>query len=507
MSRLKNYASALGSSYLALAGQVVYTLASVPLAFQYLSRPEFALWGLTFQIAGYLALIDFGMAGVSRILIDYKDRKDDPAYGSVIQTSICVSVVQGLLIAACGTGLAFILGSLLRVPSNLEQDFVFLIIGQCALMAAGFVTRIFGFLLAAHQRQDILNYSQALQSLAGFGILWLGLALGQGVFSILWAQLCGFVLSTIVAIAWCLRLRLFPPRGRWGQPAWARFWELFAFGRDMFFYAIGGQLVTASQTILITRMLGLDSAAIWTVCTRTFALISMVVYRVFDFSCAALSEMIVRNETQRLSERFKSIVMVSGSLTVWAGFMFALCNQPFVSVWTNGRIGWNPLNDWLLAAWLLLNVLVRNHTGVIGLTKDFRFLRYIYFLEGIFFAAATLLVLGVAGITGMIVVSILASLLFSFPYSIWRTSGYFNVSWRTELGVWMAPAWRLFLLLLPVAVMLWLVTRTLPALWQFVVHAAVMGTVGGIAFWRWGLDPSLRNELRSRFFNRGAWGI
>jgi O-antigen/teichoic acid export membrane protein len=502
MSRLKNYASALGSSYIALAAHVVYTLASVPLAFRYLSKPEFALWGLTFQIAGYLALIDFGMASVSRILIDYKDRKDDAAYGSVIQTSVYVSVVQALLIAACGTGLAFVLGSLLRVPSHLEQDFVFLVVGQCVLLAASFVTRIFGFLLAAHQRVDILNYSQALQSLTTFGILWLGFELRQGVFSILWAQLCGFVLTTIISMSGCFRLGLFPRRGRWGQPSWPRFWEIFAFGRDMFFYAIGGQLVTASQTILITRTLGLDSAAIWTVCTRTFALVSMVVYRVFDYSCAALAEMIVRNETQRLSERFKSIVMVSGSLTVWAGFMFALCNQPFVSLWTNGQIRWNPLNDWLLAVWLLLSVLARSHAGVIGLTKDFRFLRFIYFLEGIFFVAAALLVLRAAGITGLIGVSIFASLSFSLPYSIWRTSRYFSVSSRQELGVWMLPVWRLFLLLLPVAGALWLVASRLPALGQFVLNAAVMGIVGGIAFWRWGLDSSLRNELRSRFFSR-----
>jgi len=33
------------------------------------------------QIAGYIALIDFGMGGASRILIDYKDQKGSGDYG------------------------------------------------------------------------------------------------------------------------------------------------------------------------------------------------------------------------------------------------------------------------------------------------------------------------------------------------------------------------------------------------------------------------------------------
>src|SRR2546423_14389169 len=117
MSRLKNFSRALTSGYVLLAANVIYTFVSVPLALHYLSKAEFGLWALTSQVAGYLTLLDLGMSGASRILIDYKDSKDQSDYGSVIQTTILVSFLQGILILAGGIVLAFGLGTVLGVPN------------------------------------------------------------------------------------------------------------------------------------------------------------------------------------------------------------------------------------------------------------------------------------------------------------------------------------------------------------------------------------------------------
>ena len=76
MSRLKRFTHALLSGYALLGVNVLFTLASVPLALHYLSTEEFGLWAVTSQIAGYIALMDFGLsAATSRILIDYKDHQ------------------------------------------------------------------------------------------------------------------------------------------------------------------------------------------------------------------------------------------------------------------------------------------------------------------------------------------------------------------------------------------------------------------------------------------------
>ena len=61
MSRIKRFAHSLVSGYVFLGANALYTLASVPLALHYLSKPEFGLWAVATQIAGYLMLIDFGL--------------------------------------------------------------------------------------------------------------------------------------------------------------------------------------------------------------------------------------------------------------------------------------------------------------------------------------------------------------------------------------------------------------------------------------------------------------
>src|SRR5262245_10355640 len=103
MSRLQRFAHALSSGYLLIVGNVIFTLVSVPLALHYLGPAQFGLWAVVTQLAAYLQLIDFGMAGsLSRILIDHKDDTTSSTCGAVIQTGFRVLAVQGFLIALIG---------------------------------------------------------------------------------------------------------------------------------------------------------------------------------------------------------------------------------------------------------------------------------------------------------------------------------------------------------------------------------------------------------------------
>src|SRR5262249_17046351 len=86
VSHLKYYANTLASGYALLAANSLYTLASVPLAFRYLTRAEYGLWATTSQVVMYLSCLDLGMnTSIGRVLVDHKDRKDLPEYGSVLQ--------------------------------------------------------------------------------------------------------------------------------------------------------------------------------------------------------------------------------------------------------------------------------------------------------------------------------------------------------------------------------------------------------------------------------------
>ena len=498
MSRAKRFAHSLVSGYLLLGTNMLYTLGSVPLALHYLNKPEFGLWALTAQIAGYVMLVDFGMGGsAARILIDYKDHQKPGEYGSLIQTSLLVGLSQGGLVLIAGTMLAFIIGPLLHIPSTLEQTFFWLVVGQCGITAFSFVTRIFLYLLTAHQRFDVSNYSGMVSFVGNYIMLWIGFSQGFGVFSMLWAQAAGATLTAVLNWWACHKLKFFPARGEWGQPTKEKFHELFAFGRDIFLYSVGSQLVNASQTLLLTRLVGLEAAAVWNVCTRTFIVLTQVIYRVFDFSTSALAEMMVRGERDRLVQRFREIVQLSANLAVAAGFIFATCNGTFVKVWTASKISWPAINDLLLAIWLLLCVGVHAHLGLVGQTKKFQFMRFLYFIEGTSFIVLNILLHQFESITMMLLLSIGCSLCFSFPYSLRRTRVYFGLSWG-ELARWHRETFVLALWIVPVALLTWWLTRNLPDLPCLALRFLVLGSWTGWAFLRYGLSASLRMEAARR---------
>ncbi len=346
------------------------------------------------------------------------------------------------------------------------------------------------------------NYTQIAAFLVNLGVMWLGFTQGQGVYSILWGQLASWFFTAVLTFVWCARLKFLPAAAYTGRPAWDRFYELLAYGWNVFLFLLGAQFINASQTIIIARMLGLEAAAVWSICTRSFSLILQGSSRPFDYSCAALAEMIVRQEKQRLFNRFRSIVIICSSLSVVAGAMFAVCNQPFVHLWTGGKIAWPTVNDALLAIWLFLTVVARCHVGLVGQAKSFGFLRYLYLLEGTFFVAVSLVVVRWGGVTAMLLVSIGGTMLLSLPYGIWRTAKYFQLSPKVVAVDWSRPALRLASLLGPVAAALWWLVRPLSPSAQLVIGGAGTGLLGVWLFFKCGLDEALQTELGRRIPDR-----
>ena len=498
MSRLKKFTRSLLAGYLMLGANIFYTLASVPLALHYLTRPEFGLWALVSQLGGYIALIDLGMAGsVSRILIDHKDDRQSGAYGGVIQVGALVGVVQGAIVVVAGVALSVLAGALLHVPAALRGEFVWLMIGQSVLLGLTFITRIFGHLLTAHQRLDVYNHSSAVFFFVSLAAMWAGFVGGLGIYSFLAGQALMTLGNIAVSVLACVRLGLLPRGREWGVATGARFRELFAFGNDIFIFSLGSQLINASQTILLTRLLGLDTAAVWNVGTRVYQMLTQVIYRFFDYSAPALAEMMVRGEKPRLAERFQQLVIFSLGLAVAAGGVFALGNSTFITVWTHGKILWPAVNDALLAGWLVICVTMHVHTGLVGQSKKFHFMRYIFFIEGLAFVGLTLAIYQHGGITAMLAASLLCTSLFSLPYGLYRTRKYFGLSWR-ELAGWHRPALVLALWLVPVGVLAWWFTRDLTAILRLTLGGGVFGLWTVWAFLRHGLNPVLQRELAGR---------
>lgn len=496
--RFSRFLQAVASGYALLIANVLYVLGSVPLALHFLEKREFGLWALAMQLSGYLQLLDIGMSiSLSRHLIDHKDDRASGEYGSTIQTGAVVLLIQGLIVLTGGTLLIFFGTQFLRIDPDLHAPFRLVMLVQCIIIAIDFPTRLFGHVLVAHQRNDIVNYSQVGTFVIAFAVLWISFVNHAGIFSLAWANVSiwlGIVISNAVA---CWRLRILPSGPEWGAPTWRRFKELFAYGRDVFWITLGVQMINASQTIVVTRSLGLNSAAIWSVCTRVFTLANQLVWRPFDFSYSMFSEMVARGEKARLLHRFRGLVILTTSLSVAAAVMLAVCNAPFVAIWTHRSISWDARNDLLLALWMVVLALVHCHCGLAAVTKRIGFMRYIYFMEGSLFIVVGSFTATKGGFSALVATSILCSMILSCSYGIWRTTREFDLSVAAVFG-WMIPSARLFVPLSALALLLYFASRSFVPEIQLPLYAVILGGAGTVLFIRLGLGSDLRQELRTR---------
>ena len=495
MSRIKNIVRAVSASYVATAANILYTGASIPLALHYLSKAEFGLWAVAMQLAGYAFIVDFGMStAFARTLIDHKDDKSTGLFGATITTGSLVSVLQGLLvflIAAVGSPM---LARLMDIPAELSDVFRILVVVQSGIIAFTYATRACNLQLYANQRQDIYNYISAGIFLPSFLLQWLGFALGWGVISMLISNAVCAVLSVGVTFAITCKLSLWPKRGQWGSPNRQIFWEMFGFGKDVFLLTLGGQLLQASQVVVVTRIMGLEAAAVWAVCNKTMAVAQQLVCRVFDFSEVVLSEMYVRKEFSRLVQRFQDIVTLTASMGVFAAVALAVCNGSFVWIWTSGKVGWNPVNDWLLGAMLLVFTTTRCHTSFVVVTKVVGMMKYIYFAEGVVFVGTAILLSRQIGFPGLFIAAITADLLFSGAYGTLRTARFGGIKPIAVLGWLRQPLFFLAALAGP-ALLIFTLTRGLAPWGRFMLNAAGISVCGSLLFWKVGLSQKLRIEV------------
>src|SRR6266446_8395300 len=190
MSCFRRVIHSVASSYAVLVANALYSLASLPLAMHYLSGKRLGLWGLMASIGAYLSLIDLGMSGsVGRLLIDHKDEPGRGTYGGLIKTGWAVLATQAAIIFVAGYALAPGLSQVLRIEEEFRTEFISLMRWQTTLLALSFLLRMFSHLLLAHQRIDIINYSQITSLLLNLALLWWFFRAGKGIFSMVWAPL------------------------------------------------------------------------------------------------------------------------------------------------------------------------------------------------------------------------------------------------------------------------------------------------------------------------------
>lgn len=510
MNRVQRFVVSAGAGYVSTLANLIYTVVSVPLALHYLPKEEFALWALTVQIGGYLMLLDLGMSvSVSRFLADHKDSMQDGEYGKILRTGFWIFTVQAIGLAIFGCGLALLLPGWLEIPPSLKGKFQVLTMGQSLILSLGLALRIKTTPLWAHQRTDITHWAAAANLLTSLGVMGLGFSFGWGVYSFLAGSLVGSFWTWFLPWAACVRLNYFPCQQKAAGFDRDLFIRMFRFGKDVLIMQLGGLLCAGSQIILVTKLLGLEAAATFSVATKTFTMSQQLLGRILESSAPGLTEMFVRGDRLRFIQRFYQTVVVVAAFALVAATFIILSNRVFVNFWTHGKVNWALEGDIWLGILLIASMTTRALQGAFGMSGDLSKIRFFPLMEGSLFVMLAFFGGHHFHWTGIFASALLSHLLVSLIPTVGRVRASFpSAHFGGRLGIYtfLAAVWCLL------SSVISLIGVPQKSLWA--TAAVVVGWALFSAFWALFLMFSRedRNYVKSSvarlfgFHNRRAGG-
>lgn len=482
--------------YGALVTQIFYSIASIPLTLSFLSKAEFGLWSLITTLMIYLNLLEFGMTNAfQRHLFECKDEKEDGRYGRLFAASCAALGLVSLLILAVGVAGAFLAVPLFGIPPELHKTFLWLMLGHVALVSVALATRMLGTPLYVHQRHDLMQFSQICTYAILYAVLYYGLHAGWGLYAMLASATVAYLWSLLFSFIACKRLKLYPPKGTWALPQRAEWSSVLHYSRDVFVVQLGNQLANGMPMLLLPRLLGLEAAGVWTVCTRPFNILKQVVGKPYEYSLPMLCEIYVKGEPQRMAKRWTQITQLVTAISVCIFAVGAANNSTFIRLWVGERMVWPAHNDWLVALYFLVALIVGAVFSVVGFHKRFGVTRIAPYAEAALIAANALWMTRLWGLGGLLAAAIVSQVL----VRLWFGLRYLASISETPLSWLFKESLARPLAILPFAAAIaWACAKlhTLLPGYAGLLLAATAGTLlSGTLVLFLGVSASVRNEL------------
>lgn len=425
-----------------MAANFLFTIISVPLALHYLSKEEFGLWALVLQIGNFLLLLDFGMSSsVARFLANHKDSMNNGEYGSILRTSGRVFAVQAVFLGVLAVVAAFVFPHWLALPANLIFEFQKLVVLQGLMLAAGLSVRAKISPLWAHQRTDLINLATSVSLIASLLTMAAGFSLGWDLDTLWISSFASCFCNNFFQWFACRQLCLFPPPANMGCFQKDLFFRMIYMGRDLLLIQLGGLLCQGSQMVVVTKVLGLEMAALFSVVTKSLIMGQQLIGKFLESAVPGLTEMFVRGEKKKLADRFFKITILSAVFATFGGVAIASLNSDLVSIWTNGKMNWDLFGNFLLGGFLILSATSRCLQSAFGITAQLHKIRFLSLTEGTLFILLALFLAPMGGLHGVLLIGLLCHFLITFLGYARQT--YFLFSYQR---VWVHLLFWIFLI-------------------------------------------------------------
>jgi O-antigen/teichoic acid export membrane protein len=251
MAGSKRFAFNVTMNWIAMAVGMVVPFLLTPIVIHSLGKVQYGVWILAVSTVAYLGLLDLGLRSA---VIRYVSKAD--AQGNTVEArkAIGAALWFRILIAAGAVVLSFILAvvfpHLFKVPNGLERPAQVTVLMCAFAVAITLVSGVFGAVLSAIHRFDILSgVSVAQTAIRAAGVVLI-LHSGRGLIALAYWE---FAVALMAGLAtWGAAVKIFPVcRVRLGRPDIETLKMIWSYSFTTFIIVIAVQVVFNTDNIVV----------------------------------------------------------------------------------------------------------------------------------------------------------------------------------------------------------------------------------------------------------------
>jgi O-antigen/teichoic acid export membrane protein len=265
MASKKRFAINVVMNWASMAVGMVVPFFLTPYVVRTLGPIAYGVWILAVSTVSYLNLLDLGLRSaivrfVSKGHAEGRDDEAQDAIGAALWVRMLIAAAVGLLSMV----LAYMFPHLFKVPQDLQHAGQVTVL-LCALgVSFTLVSGVFGGVLSAIHRFDILSSISVTQTLCRAVGVILILRAGHGLITLAYWE---FVIALAAGLATCITaLKMYPPcRVRLRKPQISTLKKIWSYSFKTFIIIVAIQIVYYTDNIVVGAFLSVGAVTLYSI--------------------------------------------------------------------------------------------------------------------------------------------------------------------------------------------------------------------------------------------------
>jgi O-antigen/teichoic acid export membrane protein len=326
----------VGSSWSALATNVLVGIFLSPLILHRLGDAAYGIWILIFSVTGYYGLFDLGIrSSIIRYVSRYTATGETDKLARFVNTSLFSYTVIGSVTMMLTVALSPYVGKLFHIPLAMQHQSYVLLLLVGAAVSLGFPLGVFGGMLEGLQRFYILNWTSIGATLLRAALIVYFLNRGYGLITVALITVSLPVVSSIVRAVTVFQLCPVPLGFRYVDKD--SFRHMATYGGTTFLVLVAAQLRFRTDELVLGRMMSTVAITYFSIGARIVDYSQEFVSSMAQIFVPMASQSDARGDLERLRKVYIAGNRVCTLLIFPIAIVLILLGKHVIRIWVGAR--------------------------------------------------------------------------------------------------------------------------------------------------------------------------